>query len=572
MAIRLPYLIAVWLIASCGGKDPLPVPNPTPAPDSGNEKKDEIVIPTPDPSSKLLYNGISLPGVWPPKNYSDNVTKGMSPTYLKDKPAVIDITIGRQLFVDDFLIASTDLERKWHQAEYSSANPVLKPEKEWELTDNAGAGSAAPFSDGVWYDERDNKFKMWYMAVGKDAPGGYCATCYAESSDGITWTRPDLNVVPGTNIVSTVGERDANTVWLDKLETNATKRFKMFDVVISGGDCHLKYFTSSDGKAWREQSESAKVMDRSTVFYNPFRGTWVWSLRHNIRVDSKTLVRARDYMENPDPSLGTKNAIPDLNCFWFGSWPSDPRHENYPDVVPGIYNLDAIAYESILLGVFSVWSGPENDICSRDNVIKRNQLMLGYSRDGWNWYREDFKPFCPVSQDAGEWNYGNIQSAVGSPLIVGDKLYFYMSGRRKNENNKEVISTGLATLRRDGFASMCGNGTLETEKLKFTGKYFYVNASVKGSLKVEILDASGKAIDGYSAEDCVVIKGDSTRKLVTWKGHATLESLAGENIKVKFHLNDGELYSFWISQFEDGKSYGYTAGGGPSLNELGFDL
>ena len=43
-----------------------------------------------------------------------------------------------------------------------------------------------PFSDGVWYDEKEGKYKMWYMAGGGSyATSGAGVTCYAESTDGI---------------------------------------------------------------------------------------------------------------------------------------------------------------------------------------------------------------------------------------------------------------------------------------------------------------------------------------------------------------------------------------------------
>ena len=47
--------------------------------------------------------------------------------YLKAPPRVIPIDVGRQLFVDDFLIAETDLTRTFHLAEKLEGNPVLKP-------------------------------------------------------------------------------------------------------------------------------------------------------------------------------------------------------------------------------------------------------------------------------------------------------------------------------------------------------------------------------------------------------------------------------------------------------------
>lgn len=47
--------------------------------------------------------------------------------YLDNPPALIPIDIGRQLFVDDFLIESTDLERSYHVAGKHELNPVMPP-------------------------------------------------------------------------------------------------------------------------------------------------------------------------------------------------------------------------------------------------------------------------------------------------------------------------------------------------------------------------------------------------------------------------------------------------------------
>lgn len=89
----------------------------------------------------------------------------MTPFYLTSRPTTVNIKVGRQLFVDNFLIESTTLKRVMHYPEYYAQNPVLSPDKNWEKSGTKGAAFAAPFSDGVWYDENENKFKMWYMAV-----------------------------------------------------------------------------------------------------------------------------------------------------------------------------------------------------------------------------------------------------------------------------------------------------------------------------------------------------------------------------------------------------------------------
>lgn len=563
----------IVMAASCGGDDPVPAPEPDPQPTPGPTPE-----PEPDPiDPNALYNGIVLPSQWPlQRNYASEIRSGMNPFYLNSKPAVIRIDVGRQLFVDNFLIATTNLTRKFHYPEYHAASPVLVPDQAWEKQ-GAKGGFAAPFSDGVWYDEAEGKFKMWYMAGGGTyATSGAGITCYAESTDGISWTKPALNVVSGTNIVRRGSIRDASTVWLDKQESNASARYKMFEVSGGAGHWAYHYLTSSDGKAWRDNATpSGSVADRSTVYRNPFRNVWVWSMRHNVRVHSGDpyTVRARDYMEHRDPAAGNKAAKADLKNFWFGPWPNEQKHPHYSnnDGSPGIYNQDAIPYESIMLGLFSVWQGPENDVCNRDGVIKRNQIMLGYSRDGYSWLREDMNPFLAVDENPTAWNNANLQSAVGSPIIVGDKLYFYLSGR-KLVDGSEIVTTGLATMRRDGFASMSGSGELQTEPMRFKGKYFFVNADVRGNLLVEIQDRNGNAIEGFSRTDCMAVTGDGTRLAVTWKNGKTLEGLENTTVRVKFYLADGDIYAFWISDAETGESRGYTAGGGPGLNLSGQDI
>src|SRR4051812_5195501 len=83
---------------------------------------------------ELLYNGIRLADPWPPRNrVLDDVLR--EPPYLRDPPPVIPIDVGRQLFVDDFLIEENALDRVFHRARYHPNNPVLSPVTPWELRD-----------------------------------------------------------------------------------------------------------------------------------------------------------------------------------------------------------------------------------------------------------------------------------------------------------------------------------------------------------------------------------------------------------------------------------------------------
>lgn len=546
-------VLAASMIACGGDKDE---PKPDPKPNGGGSGNDKPVTIAPE----ALYNGIKLPSQWPiRRSYTADIRKGTDPSLFWSKPEIIRATTGRQLFVDNFLIKSTTLKRVFHYPEVAG-QPVLEPDKTWETSTSGKSRFAAPFSDGVWYDENDRKFKMWYMS-------GQDATCYAESTDGITWTKPNLDVYSGTNIVRKGTTRDASSIWMDK--SGKGDRYRMFEVCGGAGKWAYHYLTSADGIHWRDQvCPSGSVADRSTVFYSPFRDVWVWSMRHNVRVNKSDpyTVRARDYLEHKNPVTGNNAATAHLDHFWFGPWPNEQKwaQNTNNDGAPGIYNHDAMPYESVMLGFFSVWQGPENDVCNQLGMVKRNQIMVGYSRDGgYSYAREDMNPFIPLEENATSYRSGNLQSSIGSPLIVGDKLYFYFSARRM-ASNVEITTTGVATLRRDGFASMSGSGNLTTEKLLLDGNSLWVNARVGGSLKVEVLDAS----DNPMSEFTTTVNPTDGCAIKVCSG---LQSkLKDKAVSLRFTASDCDIYAFWAGD-DAGHSKGYTAGGGPGLNSTGID-
>lgn len=531
------------------------------------------------PDKTVLPNGIVLPDLWPPRLPDDGVRREMPLPYIRQKPAVIPVNLGRQLFVDDFLIAATDMQRVSHPARFYEGNPVLAPDRAWEYTFE-GAPYSAPFSDGVWYDEAAGKFKMWYLAgAGRMHPHLQSFyTCYAESADGKHWTKADAGIVAGTNIVDTC-DRDAATVWFDKAAPDPAKRFKLFNVEKHRGGWKIILKYSADGIHWSEGvAQSGPVGDRTTVFYNPFTRKWAISLRQGAKADG----RSRGYLEHTDPEMAVSLAhslaegIKDRNIvLWFTPSDKERVHPRFPEVRPAIYNFDAMPYESIMLGMYAMWKGPENNVCKELGIQKRNEIGLGYSRDGFHFYRPSYEPVMGVNETEGAWNWGNMQSVIGTPLIVGDSLYLYASGRMKNKVMWDgFTSTGLALLRRDGFVSMAasGNGFLTTEKVQFDGSYFFVNAEAK-SLRVELLDENGRVIPGFSKDDCIVLTHvNATKQPVGWKGQKDLASLAGKILKIKFYLTEGDLYAFWISPWPTGESRGYTAGGGPGLNRIGRDI
>ena len=481
--------------------------------------------------------------------------------YLTSRPEVTDISTGRQLLVDDYLVEESSLTREFHFPDVHPASPVMKPDRPWEseVEQSRARGNdppqAMPYSDGVWYDPIDALFKMWYMS------GWSSSTCYAYSKDGLTWTKPLLDIREGTNIILDKG-RDSSTVWLDHNEADPAKRFKMMHGCLDETLYTHQFRVSADGIHWGEPVSSVHYThsDRSTMFYNPFRKTWAISLKHNLGP-----IRQRYYVEStsfpPTPET-VADAVP-----WVCSDRLDlPRADAKAE--PQLYNLDAVAYESLLLGFFAIWRGKTKEYPGRG---KMNEVFLGFSRDGFHWDRPCRIPFVPASENENDWNYSNVQSVGGGCLVVGDKLYFYASGRMVRDLGvrQGFSSTGLLTLRRDGFASMNAgseSATLTTRPVRFAGKHLFVNIdNPQGELRVEILSDEGKPIEPHTREKCVPLQCDSTIEPVRWAKGDDLSSLAGKAVRLKFYMTKSKLYAFWVSPKASGASHGYVAAGGPGF-------
>ena len=90
---------------------------------------------------------------------------------------------------------------------------------------------------------------------------------------------------------------------------------------------------------------------------------------------------------------------------------------------------------------------------------------------------------------------------------------------------------------------------MRCEPLKVDGPRLALNVdtAVLGSLRAGLLDADGKAIEGFGLEDGEVIRTNSTHALAGWKGGADLSSLRGREVRLTFTGARARLYSFFFS-------------------------
>ena len=192
---------------------------------------------------------------------------------------------------------------------------------------------------------------------------------------------------------------------------------------------------------------------------------------------------------------------------------------------------------------------------------KITELKVGFSRDGFHWDRPDRRAFIPATRKEGDWDRAYLHTTTGVCVVLDDQLVFpycAYSGIAPNGHRGMYCggSIGLATLRRDGFASMDGPGVLATRAVQFQGHHLLVN--LDGELHVEVLDESSKVVATSK-----VVTGNHTKAKVEIP---ELADYSGKAVRFRFHLTRGSLYAFWVTPDSLGASNGFVGAGGPAFN------
>lgn len=497
----------------------------------------------------------------------------------------IGIGPGRQLFVDDFLVGeASGVVRHWNSPAKMD-DPVVWPGGGAAPLASLGEGQPVERTNltcatdgGLWWDPTRRKFRLWYQArwIGR--------ICYAESDDGINWVYPDLGVVPGTNLVDAAVPLDSWTVSPDWTAANPYSSWKLH-VSAPGGPSADQLLESDDGVHFRLLGVAGYSGDRSTSYYDPFRGEWVFSLRDWRPPCGRTR------------RLFASKAFGGAGCRW--SWPGGdaprgaeggpPVPEKWLDVfgvgVKSLYSFDAVAYESVMLGVMEVLYNTPNDNgdCMKVGLPKKTALHFCFSRDGRTFVPRGAPDIAPSGWGSGKWDTGYLSCTGGVCVIRDERLWFYYSGLRGDGEWLEDSARwwkngmyangaiGVATLRRDGFAGMVadGRGELVTKPLAFTGRRLFVNADCRfGFVSAEILGEDGAPVPGFAEKDCAPLRlADATKAELRFAG-GDLSPLAGRPVRIRFVLRCAALYSFWVSPSERGESLGYVAAGGPAYPGL----
>jgi len=495
----------------------------------------------------------------------------------------IDISSRRELFVDRHLIDRLDGARLvLHHPQPREVS--LTFDQPWERN----VGYMTVFRDGGTY-------RLYYrgMLGNKDED---CATCYAESQDGVHWTRPKLGLFDAGK------ERGKanNIVWRgppslenmtpfrdDNPACPADQKYKAVGGVkwVTGG---LWAFVSPDGIHWRKLGEKPLPLagnfdSQNVVFWDAVRGEYRAYWRDHRRGDNKVpdgrdvrTAVSKDFITwskrqwlDYDPSRSGATARDQTDD------PSGDHHQFYTNGVQSYYRaphlllgfpqrysdrgwtastdaLPGLEHRRKLAAKHAGGGRPTRDGTALTDV------MLMASRDGQRFYVWPEAFVRPGIQRAGNWWYdagcnwytwGLVETSSpyeGAP----PELSLYVT---EKENAQAATRLRRHTLRLDGFASVHATlegGQLVTRPLVFSGSRLEINfaTSAAGSLRIEIQHKNGRPIPGFELAECQLQYGDQLDRVVSWKSGPDVSELAGKPIRLRVELKDADLYAMQFSQ------------------------
>ena len=246
-------------------------------------------------------------------------------------------------------------------------NPIILKEHPWE-----GRG---PEAMTVLYDPKDERYKMWYLAFDglayKDRVPFSHKACYAESRDGLKWSRPFLGLFEyedsKENNIIRIGwqKSDLGDVELNPKEHSAEERFIGFH-----NDCGGVYVsTSADGKTFNCSFEDSAVWYHSdthnNAVYDEVRDRWLMFVRPRAYAGNgiEHVIRRR---------VAVKESK-DLD-FWTHERTVLTPREGDPDF---FYSMPVFRLGDVFFGALQVY----------ETVHHHLFIELAWSEDGVSWKR-----------------------------------------------------------------------------------------------------------------------------------------------------------------------------------------
>lgn len=435
--------------------------------------------------------------------------------------AAIDVGTRLEMFVDQHLVdAKRNVEH--HLTEPVKREVALELDRPWE-----GPVSAyfSVFRDG-------DKVRLYYR-------GGEDFTCYAESDDGVRFTRPDLGLYDykgstANNILFRDPQDTSFAAFRD--ENPAAKpdeRYKALSYTVTDAKHGaMTAWASPDGIRWRKMSDNSVVpagsydslncvsWDPVDKQYRVFDRYWTGGgYKGHRAIETRT---SGDFLNWSEPTPFAYAAGVPVEHFYTGAVTRCP-------------------------GAAHVWLAfPKRFVPGRKRVAAHEETGVSdavfmSSRDGVHWDRPFLQAWVRPGPDERNWTDRNNMPAWGVIETPGEASTFsmYISEHYRWPTNR----LRRMTVRKHGFASMragAAEGEFVTRPITFAGGTLLLNfaTSAAGSVRVELQDEAGKVL-----AESETLFGDELEHAPKWKGGAIADH-AGKPVRLRFVMRDADLYAF----------------------------
>ena len=449
---------------------------------------------------------------------------------------------GRYLLMDNRVVASlSNLDLRVGTVQKHAANPLFIEDKPWEQRFDNLYGN-------VIFDENEQVYKCWYspfIISNRCHPGTSLeerrqtpytgrkdmemGICYAVSSDGLNWEKPDLNSVEYD------GDTHNNLVWrgphgagilLDRNEADASKRYKCIFQGLHTSD-------SPDGLNWSEpvklESDSAGDTHNNAIWvpelnrYVAFTRTWVKTDREIIGMESKVnhgWARQVARLESPDFITWSNTEVIIEGSHW--------------ELQP--YAISVFEHAGLYLGLIAI----------HDQVSDRVWTELAWSPDTRAWHKiDEGAALIGCSDIELDYDYGCVYPCV-APIFLDNEIRLFYGGSDWLHFDWRTGCLALATLRPDGFAGyrqLDNNtpGVLTTTPVPYSGETVKVSADIgeHGSLKVRVLDKANSVLAETEIQQSIT-DGIIFEPLRT----------VTDELRLEFTVQSAQIYSFVLESHD----------------------
>lgn len=463
----------------------------------------------------------------------------------------INIGSRRELFVDHLLID-----------ELNNVRLVLNRPRDEGVTLQFDQPWEGLFCGYVTVIKNGDLFQLYYRGRpqrGADGDTGE-VYCYAESSDGISWTKPELDLFPipghATNNIVLADAAPVTHNFCPMLDSrpgvSADRRYKAIGGTVHSG---LIAWSSPDGihwKKWRDEPVISKAMVPYRHMFDS-QNLAFWSSK-----EQKYLCYFRVF-EGGIRRICRSTSDDFLN--WTEPVLMGYRHDGGEAPIEHLYTNQTSPYfraPHLYVSIAARFM-PGRQVLSDEQAKAINvdpkyfkdtsDAILMTSRGGDTYDRTFLSGFIRPAIGSQNWVSRTNYPALNVVQTGPTRMSVYL-----NQDYAQPTShLHRYSMRLDGFASAqaaYSGGSLVTRPLTFNGKELAINfgTSAAGSIRIEIQDVDGKAIPGFSLNDAKKQIGNEIERVVTWQQGSDVSAFSGKPVRLRFVIKDADLYSFKFNE------------------------